>query len=78
MLLDSLAHGGNDRTLSCVTLPRDMFSVEDIPILQMSQMLELQWHCAVAKTSKEVCAGLLQIAPRTQIVGIGVRRSLRF
>ena len=31
MLLDSLAHGGNDRTLSCVTLPRDLFSVEDIP-----------------------------------------------
>ena len=30
MLLESLAHGGNDRTLSCVSLPRDLFSVEDI------------------------------------------------
>ena len=33
MLLESLARGGNDRTmtLSCVSLPRDLFSVEDIP-----------------------------------------------
>ena len=30
MLLESLAHGGNDRTLSCVSLPRDLFSVADI------------------------------------------------
>ena len=60
MLLDSLAHGGNDRTLSCVTLPRDLFSVEDIPILQMSQMLELQWHCAVAEGTIEPVANCLQ------------------
>ena len=73
MLLESLARGGNDRTLSCVSLPRDLFSVEDMSNAS-NVGTSVGRHCAVAETSKEECARLLQIAPRTQILGIGLRR----